>query len=120
MTGEIDNPVDASPWYQEERHIRNWTWFWHCHHNVVHCSWNCNCNFIKVRESNGIKFQFSQWKESVILPIYKYCDKTDVIIRQGWHHYQVHTKSYPIFVSGLTPYIAKLYGIICMDFDKMD
>jgi hypothetical protein len=39
-----------------------------------------------------------QWKESVIVPVYKKGDKTVVII-VGYHCYQLHTKCYQICFS---------------------
>jgi hypothetical protein len=39
-----------------------------------------------------------QWKESVVVPIYKKGDKSIVIIME-YHFYQLHVKLYPIFSS---------------------
>jgi hypothetical protein len=39
------------------------------------------------------------WKESTIVPIYKRVIKLTVIIIEEYHCYQLHTKSYPIFLS---------------------
>jgi len=36
-----------------------------------------------------------QWKESIIVPIYKKGDKTDCISIGAYHFYQLHTKFYP-------------------------
>jgi hypothetical protein len=39
-----------------------------------------------------------QWKESIIILIYKRGEKTAIII-DGYHCYKLHTKFYPIFFS---------------------
>jgi hypothetical protein len=38
-----------------------------------------------------------QWKESIIVPIYKKGDRRTVVIIEEYHCYQLHTKSYPTF-----------------------
>jgi hypothetical protein len=40
-----------------------------------------------------------QWKEPVVLPIYKMGEKTDCAIIVGCHCYQLDTKFYPILFS---------------------
>jgi hypothetical protein len=40
-----------------------------------------------------------QWKESILVPIHKKGDKTDLLIIMGYHCYQLHTKFYPISFS---------------------
>jgi hypothetical protein len=35
-----------------------------------------------------------QWKEFIIIPVHKKCDKLTVIIIVGYHCYQLHTKYY--------------------------
>jgi hypothetical protein len=36
-----------------------------------------------------------QWKESIIVPIYKKSDKTGLVIIETFHFCQLHTKFYP-------------------------
>jgi hypothetical protein len=38
-----------------------------------------------------------QWKESIIVPIYKKGDKQIVVIIKAYHFCQLHTKFYPTF-----------------------
>jgi hypothetical protein len=40
-----------------------------------------------------------QWKGSIIVPIYDKGDKTDLVINEGYHCYQLNTKFYPITFS---------------------
>jgi hypothetical protein len=53
-------------------------------HKLIKCIWN--------KEELP-----QQWNESIIVPIYKRGDKTDVVITEEYHCYQLHTKSYPTF-----------------------
>jgi hypothetical protein len=46
----------------------------------------------KLNNSNWNKEEFpDQWKESIIVPVHKKGDKTEIII-VGYHCYQLHTK----------------------------
>jgi len=40
-----------------------------------------------------------QWKESIIIPIYKRVIKLTVVIIEDNHCYQLHTEFYPVFFS---------------------
>ena len=52
-----------------------------------------------------------EWMESIIVPIYKKGDKTDVVIRGAYHFCQLRTKFYPhILLSRLTPYAQEIIG----------
>jgi hypothetical protein len=52
-----------------------------------------------------------QWKESIIVPIHKTCDKTDVIIFVGYECLSTSYKSLSnILLSRLSPYIDEITG----------
>jgi hypothetical protein len=53
-------------------------------HKLINCIWNKE----ELPE---------QWKQSIIVPIYKKGDKRTVEIIEEYHCYQLHTKSYPTF-----------------------
>jgi hypothetical protein len=59
-----------------------------------------------------------EWKESVIVPIYKKSDKTDCSNYQG---ISISSTTYQILsnilLSRLTPYAEEMLGIIRVDFD---
>jgi hypothetical protein len=40
-----------------------------------------------------------QWKDSIIMPVYKRVIKPNVVIVEEYHCFQLHTKFYPIFLS---------------------
>jgi hypothetical protein len=54
----------------------------------------------KLINSIWYKEELSQkWKVSIIAPIYKMEDKTDLVFIVGHSFYQLHSKSYPIYFS---------------------
>ena len=58
-----------------------------------------------------------QWKESIIVPVYKKGDKKIVII-EAYHFSQLRTKFYPTsYCQGLLHMQRKLFGITSVDFD---
>jgi len=59
-----------------------------------------------------------EWKESIIVPIYKKGDKTDCSNYRGISLLRTMYKILSIILlSRLTPYARKLLGVISMDFD---
>jgi hypothetical protein len=58
------------------------------------------CKVYRFINSISSKEEFPhQWKESIIMHIYKVCDKTDCSHYKGYHCYQLRTKLYPLFFS---------------------
>jgi len=55
------------------------------------------------------------WKESIIVPNYKKCDKT--IIIEVYHFCQLHKILSSILLSRLTPYAEKLLTIMSVNFN---
>jgi hypothetical protein len=62
-----------------------------------------------------------QWKESIIVPIYKKGDKTDCTNYQGYRCYQLHATFYSIsFSQGKVHIQTKLLWIISVGFNVTD
>jgi len=62
-----------------------------------------------------------EWKEAIIVAIYKKGGKLTVVIIKKYHYYQSHTIFYKIvFSQGSLHTQIKLLGIISMDFNVLD
>jgi hypothetical protein len=51
-----------------------------------------------------------QWKESIVVPIHKKGDKTNLVIIEVFHCCQLYTKFYQSLLSRLTPYADEIIG----------